>query len=251
MALRLPLLLLPVLASGCLLSAAVPMKSTKYEVNPPARCLIVLMPGAGSDMGDFEKEGFVEKLQDSGLSIDVVAANAVLGYYVRGAMLPRLNDDVMDPLQAAKQYEKRWIMGMSMGGFGSLFYAMNHPEDVDGAFAMAPFLGDEKLIREIREAGGIAKWKAPPAEPVDADNYQRQLWRWLQEVTADPTKGPELWVGWGTEDDLAPADQLLGDALPKEHVLLTPGAHDWPPWNTLVERFAKEGPIAQQCAKLP
>ncbi|MBL8954039.1 MAG: alpha/beta fold hydrolase [Myxococcaceae bacterium] len=247
MALR--LLLLAVCTSGCLLRASVPMDKVEYAVNPPARCLVVLMPGAGSDMNDFEKEGFVAKVKASGLSLDVVAANAVFGYYIRGAMLPRVHEDIMVPLQTAKKYEKRWIMGMSMGGFGSLFYTMNHPEDVDGAFAMAPFLGDEKLIREIKDAGGLDKWQAPEAQPVDGDNYQRQLWRWLQEVTNDPTKTPaELWVGWGKEDSLAPADQLLGDRLPPERVLLTDGAHEWGPWNTLVERFLKEGPLARDCA---
>ena len=229
--------------------APVPMAKLDYAVNPPARCLVVLMPGAGSNMRDFEDEGFVQKLQASGLSLDVVAADATLGYYMKETMLDRVHDDVMAPAQSAKQYEKRWIMGMSMGGFGSLFYAMHHPEDVDGVFAMAPWLGDEKLIREIRDAGGLKAWQAPQKARVDGDNYQRQLWRWLQETTAEPSKGPELWAGWGRDDTLAPADQLLGDALPEGRVYLTDGAHQWGPWNVLVERFAKEGPLARDCAK--
>jgi S-formylglutathione hydrolase FrmB len=236
------------LAAACF-RAPVPMAKLDYAVNPPARCLVVLMPGAGSNMGDFEEEGFVKKLQDSGLSLDVIAANATLGYYMRETMLPRVHEDVMIPAQTGKQYEKRWIMGMSMGGFGSLFYAMNYPQDVDGVFAMAPWLGDEKLIREIKESGGLKAWAAPEKQPVNGDNYQRQLWRWLQEMTADPSKGPELWAGWGKDDSLAPADQLLGDALPPGQVYLTEGGHQWGPWNLLVDRFVREGPLAQQCQK--
>jgi pimeloyl-ACP methyl ester carboxylesterase len=238
-----------VLLSGCLWRTPVPMTRIEYAVNPPARCLVVLMPGAGSSAGDFEKEGFVQKLQNSGLSIDVVAANATIGYYMKELMLTRVHEDVFTPLLASKQYEKRWIMGMSMGGFGSLFYAMHYPKDVDGVFAMAPWLGDEKLVREIIEAGGLEKWQAPAAEPVNGDNYQRQFWRWLQDVTNEPSKGPDLWLGWGTDDSLGRADQVLADRLPKEKVLLTGGGHDWPPWNELVERFAKEGPLAKDCAK--
>src|SRR5262249_13406353 len=158
----------------------VPMTKLDYAVNPPAKCLVVLMPGAGSNAGDFEKEGFVKKLQDSGLSLDVVAANATIGYYFRESMIPRLHEDVVGPL-LQKPYEKKWMMGMSMGGFGSLFYAAHYPKEFDGVFAMAPWLGDEKLHREIREAGGLKKWKAPPEAPMNGDNYQEQLWRWLQE----------------------------------------------------------------------
>lgn len=246
MALRLSIVVL--LASACTLHTTVPMEKLEYQVNAPPRCLIVLMPGAGSTAGDFEGEGFVKKLQESGLSLDVVAANAVLGYYMRETMLARVRADIVRPT-LGKHYEQRWIMGMSMGGFGSLFYAMNNPKDFDGVFAMAPWLGDEKLIREIKEAGGLEKWQAPPPEAIVDGNYQRQLWRWLQDVTNDPSKGPEIWAGWGKDDMLAQADEVLGARLPPERVLLTEGKHEWEPWNVLVERFLKDGPLAKACAK--
>lgn len=246
MAVRLAVLCGAVLVSGCF-RAPVPMTRLDYAVGPPpAKCLVVLMPGAGSNAHDFEEEGFVKKLQGSGLSLDVVAANATIGYYFRDTMVPRLREDVVTPL-LQKPYQKKWIMGMSMGGFGSLFYSARYPKDFDGVFAMAPWLGDEKLSREIREAGGLKLWKAPPPEPPNADNYQRQLWRWLREVTNDPSKGPDLWMGWGRDDSLGPSDQLLADALPPEHVWLVDGAHQWGPWNELVEKLAREGPLARDC----
>lgn len=240
---------LALLACSACWHAPVPMTKLDYPVNPPPRCLVVLMPGAGSNAGSFEKEGFVQKLQASGLSLDVVAANATLGYYMKETMLERVHQDVLTPLLAAKKYEKRWIMGMSMGGFGSFFYAMHYPQDVDGVFSMAPWLGDEKLVREIIDAGGLKAWKAPAAEPVNGDNYQRQLWRWLQEVTSDPSKGPDVWMGWGKDDSLARADEVVGRELPASKVIVTEGAHDWAPWNEQVERFLRDGPLAKDCAK--
>jgi pimeloyl-ACP methyl ester carboxylesterase len=236
-----------VLTCGCF-RAPVPMTQLDYAVNPPAKCLVVLMPGAGSNAGDFEKEGFVKKLLESGLSLDVIAANATLGYYFKATMVPRLHEDVVGPA-LQKPYEKKWIMGMSMGGFGSLFYAAHYPHEFDGVFALAPWLGDEKLSREIEGAGGLKKWQAPPTEEFTEANYQRQLWRWLQQVAEDPSKGPELWVGWGRDDSLALSDKLLGDALPEGHAYLTDGAHEWLPWDVLVERFAKEGPLATACRR--
>lgn len=231
--------------------APVPMSSLKYEVKPQARCLVLLFPGAGSNQHDFEKEGFLQKLQASGLSLDVIATNATLGYYFNNSMTVRVHDDILVPAKAAKTYEKVWAIGMSMGGFGSLFYSQQRPGDIDGVFALAPYLGDKSLGEEIKEAGGLAKWQAPPAEPSTNDNYQRQLWRWLQEVTSGKTQGPVIYSGWGKEDSLGTMDKLLGDALPEGHVSLTDGAHEWAPWNLLLEQFLKDGPMAKECAAAP
>ena len=53
--------------------------------------------------------------------------------------------------------------------------------NIKGTFAIAPFLGDRKLIEEIAAAGSLEQWRAPPrADTMDADNYQRELWRWLE-----------------------------------------------------------------------
>jgi pimeloyl-ACP methyl ester carboxylesterase len=242
---------LGVLLSACF-RAPVPMEKIDYPASaPPARCLVVMMPGAGSNDGDFEKEGFLKVVQDSGLSIDVIAANATLGYYFNNTMVPRLHDDIVVPATTGKQYEKKWIMGMSMGGFGTLFYSLQHPHDFDGMYALAPWLGSNSLIEEIRNAGGLKKWQAPAPETPTNDNYQRQLWRFLQAVSNDPSQGPDVYVGWGDQDSLGPADQLFADALPQDHVGHQPGAHQWPVWNALLAKWLKDGPLARDCAKGP
>jgi S-formylglutathione hydrolase FrmB len=228
--------------------APVPMTSLKYELSPHAKCLVVLLPGSRDDMTVFDKVGMLQMLRDSGLSFDVVASNATLGYYAKGTILDRLHDDVVTPARAAKAYQHTWLIGVSIGGFGTLFYAQHHADLVDGVIAFAPYLGDEPVTKEIHDSGGLAHWGAPATEKSSEENYQRQLWRWLQEVTQGKTKGPDIYVGWGLRDDLGPADELLADALPKGHSLTTEGKHDWPPWNLLLGHFLREGTIAQQCA---
>jgi pimeloyl-ACP methyl ester carboxylesterase len=224
------------------------MKFLSYELHPQPKCLVVLLPGAADDMTAFEEVGMLQTLRNSGLSFDVIASNATLGYYVKNAFVVRLHDDVLTPALAKKPYAHVWLVGPSMGGFGTLFYAEHHPDQVDGVIAFAPFLGDAPLAKEIRESGGLAKWSAPAVQPSNEDNYQRQLWRWLQEVTEGKTKGPDIYVGWGLSDGLGNTDELLADALPTGHSMTTEGGHDWPPWNVMLARFLKEGDIAQQCA---
>src|SRR4051812_12142364 len=48
-----------------------------------AKCLLVLFPGARDRATTFRDEGFIDLIQKSGLSVDVVAADATMGYYLQ------------------------------------------------------------------------------------------------------------------------------------------------------------------------
>jgi pimeloyl-ACP methyl ester carboxylesterase len=238
--------------SGCLalLPANVPMQSLRYDLpgSGRAKCLLVLLPGAGDDDTAFEKQGFVDAVRAHGLSVDVVAANATLGYYMRGIVWDRLAQDVIGPAQK-KGYAQTWLAGISMGGLGAFLYGRNHPSDVTGVLGMAPFLGEDALLEEIHKAGGLAAWHAPPrADPLTRDNYQAELWRWLQAVTGGREQGPALYLGYGDDDKLVRAAHLLEPALPAAHVFETGGRHDWGPWWQQWQRFLTLSEFARGCA---
>ncbi len=235
--------------SGCLyLRAPVPMtyRPDPYP-NGKAKCLVVFLPGAGDDGRAFFEEGFVQAVRAKGLSADIVAADATIRYYLKGTAAERLDLDVMRP-NLAKGYERVWMIGMSMGGFGSLFYPWQRPGQVDGVLALAPYLGDDSLVNEIHDAGGLAKWTPPPEAPANADNYQRQMWRWLKETRVEGKPSPSLWLGWGTKDRLGHADELLAAVMPKERILSAEGGHEWEPWRKMLKEFLDKAEIAEQCA---
>jgi pimeloyl-ACP methyl ester carboxylesterase len=225
------------------------MRTVSYE-NPAgrARCLLVLLPGAGDSAEDFAQHGFVDELRRRPLAVDVLSANATMGYYFRGTLAERLDLDAVQPA-LARGYEHVWAVGISMGGLGSLLYSLRQPSRVDGLLLLAPYLGDTSLIREVRDAGGVAKWQAPPAAEPNDKNYQRQLWRWLQALTSGAEKGPELYLGWGTEDRrVGEAAAVLAPALPPTHVSQAPGGHDWPAWLPLFARFLDDSDFSRACA---
>jgi pimeloyl-ACP methyl ester carboxylesterase len=238
------------LASGCagMLPAPTPMRSVEYgEATAPAKCLFVLLPGMGDRAETFEQRGFVETLRKSGRSIDIRAADATFGYYMQGTMVERLAADIIAPARA-RGYQEIWLAGPSMGGFGSLFYARAHAADVTGVLAIAPFLGDHSLIEEIAKAGGLAKWAAPArVEVVDQDNYQRELWRWLQAATRGHESAPLIFAGYGTSDKLAAADSLLTAELPPARVFLTDGEHEWPAWQRVLQGFLAAPDFSSHC----
>lgn len=236
--------------SGCavFLPAPTPMTSLRDELpGGDAKCLVVFLPGAGDKASDFLEYGFIEALRQKNLSVDVVAADATLGYYARGIFRERVHTDVVAPARA-KGYQQTWVMGMSMGGMGTLLYAHEHAADVSGVLLLAPYLGDPSLSDEIRAAGGLAAWKGPVKEAVTSETYQREVWRWLQAVTANTEVGPKLYLGWGTEDRLGESASLLAGALPEERVFKVPGAHKWTSWKAVLERFLVESDFVRACA---
>ena len=76
---------------GCgFLRAPIPMASKQMDApGEPARCLVLLLPGAGDHPGDFAEEGFVSAIERSGVSVDIVAADATMGYYLKGITLDK------------------------------------------------------------------------------------------------------------------------------------------------------------------
>jgi pimeloyl-ACP methyl ester carboxylesterase len=238
--------------AGCAswLPAPVPMRAIDHERSGPrAACLMVFLPGQGDSAEDFARHGFVDEVLLRNYSIDMVAADATLGYYARGVLSQRLADDVVRR-RLMRGYKELWLVGNSMGGLGSLLYARQRPiAEVSGVLSLAPYLGsDNDLLAAIRGAGGLAHWHAPArATQLNRDNYVRELWRWLQALTSHKEAGPELYLGYGAADRLARSDALLAATLPKQHVFVTAGGHDWNTWRKLFSRFLDDGPLRARC----
>ena len=238
------------LLGGCapFAQAPTPLRSIEYaSAAPPAKCLFVLLPGAGDRAETFEQRGFIEELRSRSLSIDIRATDATFGYYMKGTILDRLAADVIAPAKA-RGYQEIWLAGPSMGGFGSLFYARAHTADITGVLSIAPFLGDKDLIAEITAAGGLKNWHAPArVDDMNRDNFQREIWRWLQAATQGKEAAPLIFAGYGTSDGLSAADSLLTAELPSSRVFLTTGKHEWPAWHRVLQSFLDSPDFASHC----
>lgn len=241
-------LLFALLLGGCaLMPAPTPMATAmdRWQGGARAKCLVVLLPGAGDHASTFGEEGFVAAIRGSGAAADIVAADATVGYYYRGTAARRIEEDVVAPLRAG--YEQVWLMGVSMGGFGALHYAQQHADEVDAVAVFAPYLGKRKLGEEIRDAGGLARWTPDAPAPITKRNYQRQLWSWLHRVTGG-APGPTIYLAYGDDDRLAPQDAVLAAALPPERVFHAKGGHDWPVWRELLRQFLDRSTFTARCA---
>jgi pimeloyl-ACP methyl ester carboxylesterase len=210
-----------------------PLRTVRYEGSGQPRTLVVLLPGRYDSPGDFGRAGFPEMAARAGAQVDMVAVDAHLGYYFKRIIVERLHEDVIVP--ARRRYERIWLVGVSVGGTGSLAYAESHPENVDGIVLLAPFLGEE-VVGEVAAAGGLRGWQPP--HPLAPDDYQRRLWAWLKRYEGGSEGEIPLYLGYGTRDSFARANGLLGEILPEERVFILPGGHDWRTWRALWEDLA-------------
>lgn len=245
------LLFVAVFFPGCYSETKVPIETIQYgdgEANDP-RLLFVFLQGNGDRNSVFEKEGFVEAVRAHGLSIDMVSVDAHVGYYMNGTILARLKEDVIDPART-NGYERIWLVGNSLGGFGALSYAQKYPSEITGVVLLGPFLGERAIISEIRHAGGLLRWEPGDVLLKTREDAEKHIWIWFKEHDQQGLLWsghknrrkrlgdiPEIYLGYGTKDRFTYAQDFLASLLPAEQVIAIDGGHDWPTWKKLWNQF--------------
>ena len=220
--------------SGCFTigDSKVPIASEKLEALQPSagRTLIIVLPGFGADAQEMRERGLARAIQESWPEADLLLASATFAYYRDGKLVTRLHEDVVEPAVRAG-YRRIWLAGASMGGMGALLYQREHAGTVSGVVLFAPFLGEEKLLEEIRQAGGVRSWNPGPLSPtIDEKNYQRHVWKMVQGWTERPDAAPQVWLATGSDDYLLNGTRLLATALPHDRFIEMPGSHTWKTW---------------------
>lgn len=214
----------------------VPMRTVPYPgAGVAGGDLVIFLPGRGDRPEDFEERGLLAAARQAGLDADVLAVDAHLAYYYERVISERLWADVVTPARA-RGYRRLWLVGISLGGLGSVATLQEHPDAAAGLLVLAPYLGEPELVREIEAAGGLAHWRPGPAE-----RDFRGVWAWLRGCATHGVPRPPLWLAYGESDRYAYAHRLLASALPPERVLVAPGGHDWTAWSRLWADFLSRG----------
>ncbi|MGD2114643.1 MAG: alpha/beta hydrolase [Acidobacteriota bacterium] len=199
-------------------------------------CLAVLLPGRWNRMAAFSKAGFADRAEVAGVDLGLLAVDAHIGYYRDEILVPRLEQDVIEPARTRPGGAQRiWLVGTSLGAVGSLIYWREHPDEIDGLVLIAPYLGEDTtgeddVLDEIRRVGSLQQWT--PDRPLTDDDFVRRIWLTLRDATAPGSTIPVL-LAYGTRDDLAPGHRLLARELPETHVFTRDGGHDWGTWAEL------------------
>lgn len=218
------------LCSGCyfLQKTKIPVESISYNHNPdasaPADDLFILLPGLGDKAAAFERHGLIRYMRESGfgddLTFDLVAVNAHFKYYTTQTLIERLKSDIVDPARAAG-YKRIHFIGISLGGFGSLLYLREHPEEIATVTLLAPYLGEEEYYRHLLDEN------LPATDNIDKKN----IWPWL-ETLPDKTRD-KIFLGYGDADKFVQAHDALATLLPAAHTITVAGKHRWTTWEQL------------------
>jgi pimeloyl-ACP methyl ester carboxylesterase len=190
---------------------------------------IVCLPGAYHAPEHFVEAGFVARVSERALPIDLVLVDPELRHLGDRRFRRQLRREIVMPARAAGS-RTLWLAGISLGGFMALDYAVAHPGDFDGLCLLSPYLGNRMLIAEIARAPGLAAWNAGEL----GDDEERRIWGFIQTRRTDL---PQLYLGYGREDRFADAHRLLADSLPPGTASVVPGGHDWRTWTALWEDF--------------
>ncbi|HKJ18388.1 MAG TPA: alpha/beta fold hydrolase [Xanthomonadales bacterium] len=225
-----------ILPAGCAFAppTETPLPQIRFvDNNKQSSALIIMLPGRGDRAETFVAEGFQHQGQQFGF--DTIMVDAHFGYYKERSLIPRLHQDIVLPAKAAG-YQEIWMLGVSMGGFGSVLYASNHPEELDGVILLAPYLGDRNVIDEIEESGGLESWN--PAES-NLKDYEIAAWSWLRDSTSNDSHS-QVVLGYGLSDRLASAYPVLLERLDAQQIYTVEGGHGWRSWITLWNEISAE-----------
>ena len=125
----------------------------KMHADDIAPLLVIMLPPFDSPMEDFIAQGFVKTIRESNLDADILLANAHFGYYKNRCLEDRLYEDVILKAKACG-YHNIWLVGISMGGVGSLVFLRKYSEAVNGVVLISPFLAQPEIYDEIKNAAG-------------------------------------------------------------------------------------------------
>lgn len=217
-------------------SRPVPALEARRDAMDRQRCLVVMIPGFLDGPDTYLENRFPHTLTATS-RCDAVMVDLHYRYYGDVGIADLVYTDVILPA-AARGYEEIWLLGISMGGLGTLLTAERYTSMIDGIILLAPFVGDEGTLRTIREAGGAATWRPPSGLADEAwteSNYTLHLWSWLRRYHTDPDGMPPIYIGWGDTDRLGEGDALLAALLPEDQVFSRPGGHGWSTWRPLFD----------------
>jgi len=203
-----------------------------FDAAPEAeseRILLLMLPGAKNTPQQLLENGFVRALRERELPVDVLALDAHVDLYLERADIERVLHHTLDAVRA-RGYRRIWLLGISLGGSGAMICATQRTQEIEGVFLLAPFLGTRGLIAEVEAAGGLENWQAGTIESRD---HERALLEQIRHSTQIAADLPLIHLGYGSEDRYRGASIMLSRRLPRQHVTVRTGGHDWQTWIAL------------------
>ncbi|MBS1577122.1 MAG: esterase family protein [Bacteroidetes bacterium] len=143
-------------------------------------------------------------------------------------------------IKAEKKY--RGVAGLSMGGYGTLIYALKHPDLFVAAAPFSAAVWDDEAITSMPDAnydiviGKLFGKGLKGKNRLTKTWYDNDILKMVADKPADELKKVRYWIDCGDDDFLIKGNCLLHIALTEKKVphefRVRDGAHNWTYWRT-------------------
>ena len=143
-------------------------------------------------------------------------------------------------IKAEKKY--RGIAGLSMGGYGTLIYAIKYPQLFAAAAPLSAAVFDDSSLVNADQENYDRTFAQLYGRGLKGSSRLNQSWynnsilKMVDTRNADDLKKVRYWIDCGDDDFLTKGNCLLHIALTEKHIpheyRVRDGAHNWTYWRT-------------------
>ncbi len=226
-------------------------KPAEYYAEQKKFKVLWLLHGTFGDYSDWLRKSLIELYAEE-RNIAVVMPSAMnsnyencpefgFGYLMRDYFFEELMPIVYSRFPISARREDNYIAGLSMGGRGTLKFALAHPEKFAGAAVLSqcahdlrkldPEKTDPRTKNDIRRAGSFEAYL----------QSNENTWDRLKKMTEDGADLPALYFACGEDDglykDFVEFREYAQSLRLKAEFVTEPGyAHEWRFWNEQIEK---------------
>lgn len=203
--------------------------------------VIYLLHGGGGSFRDWSNYSDVSQYAARGFLL--VMPEGDYSYYTNAALRPHdryedyivqdLPADVEARFPARSDREGRAIAGVSMGGFGAVKLAFDHPEMFTFAGAISPAIDVPRRAfawRRLDQSRHFRELFGPDGSDTRGNNDPFIIVR-----NADPARVPYFYLSCGRQESLLAPNREFVALLDRYNIAhefhMVQGGHDWNQWN--------------------
>ena len=206
--------------------------------------VVYLLHGANEDYRDWSNESDVAQYAAKGLILVMPDGDESYWMNEAGARRERYEDfmtqdliaDVQSRFPAQTGRSGRAIVGISMGGFAAIDYALVHPDLFVFAGALSPTVDVPFRTFNIRRIGQWMRFRKIFGPAGSKQRTARDPFELVR--TANPQATPYLYIASGEQEPLLAPIRLFASRLRLRGFAFEfhtkPGGHDWGQWNSQI-----------------
>lgn len=228
-----------------------------YESSQRHYPVVYLLHGASGDHTDWIQFGNMQQLVDQGVKegkvgpMIIVMPAAETTYYMNNAnkeyqfedfFIKELIPYVEKNYRCKNQKQFRALAGLSMGGFGSLLYALHHPDMFAACSAMSAAVRTDEEVNELPHPDYLRRYSTAMGILKEGDNRITDFWNQnsilylVKNIDPEKIKAVRFYIDCGDDDHLYKGNSTLHILMrdfdiPHEYKVRN-GGHTWEYWRT-------------------